>query len=90
MGNQTLTLLDELLIDIQDMENRTVVDRLSDAEAGAVVARARKEHEALITLIEQGDAVGAEAVWTQHLKSTAALTRRTFGQARLIDIRGID
>ena len=90
VGNQTLTLLNELLIGIQDMENRTVVHRLSDDEAGAVVARARKEHETLIERIEQGDAAGAEAVWTRHLEGTAALTRRTFGQARLIDIRGID
>jgi DNA-binding FadR family transcriptional regulator len=90
VGNQTLTLLNELLIGIQDMENRTVVDRLPDDEARAVVSRARKEHAALIKRIEQGDAVGAEALWVRHLKGTAALTRRTFGQARLIDLRGIE
>ena len=39
VGNQTLTLLNELLIGIQDMENRTVVDRLSDDEA----ARRRRQ-----------------------------------------------
>jgi DNA-binding FadR family transcriptional regulator len=90
VGNQTLTLLNELLIGIQDMQNRTVVERLGDDEARAVVAKARREHEHVIELIEQGDAAGAEAAWTRHLKGTAALTRRTFGQARLIDIRGID
>ena len=90
VGNQTLALLNELLTGIQDMENRTVVDRLSDDEARAVVAKARREHGQVIELIEQGDAAGAEAGWTRHLKGTAALTRRTFGQARLIDIRGID
>ena len=56
VGNQTLALLNELLIGIQDLENRTVVDRLSDDEARAVVAKARREHGQLIDLIEQGDA----------------------------------
>lgn len=90
VGNQTLTLLNELLTGIQDMQNRTVVDRLPGQEARAVVARARREHEKVIDLIEQGDAAGAEAAWTKHLEGTAALTRRTFGRARLIDIRGIE
>jgi GntR family transcriptional repressor for pyruvate dehydrogenase complex len=90
VGNQTLTLLNELLTGIQDMQNRTVVDRLPQDEARAVVARARTEHEKVIDLIERGDEAGAEAAWIRHLKGTAALTRRTFGQARLIDIRGIE
>lgn len=90
VGNQTLTLLNELLIGIQDMENRTVVHRLDDADARSVVAKARDEHGAVIDMIERGDAAGAEAVWTRHLEGTIALTRRTFGQARLIDLRGID
>jgi GntR family transcriptional repressor for pyruvate dehydrogenase complex len=90
VGNQTLALLNELLTGIQDLENRTVVDRLSADEARSVVAKARREHEQVIDLIEQGDAAGAEAAWTRHLTGTVALTRRTFGQARLIDLRAID
>jgi len=90
VGNQTLTLLNELLTGIQDMENRTVVDRLSDDEARAVVTKARREHEQVIDLIERGAAARAEAAWTRHLTGTAALTRRMFGQARLIDLRGIE
>jgi DNA-binding FadR family transcriptional regulator len=88
VGNQTLTLLNELLIGIQDTQNRTVVDRLETKAAGDVVANARHDHELVIELIEQGDPGAAEAAWTKHLKATAALTRRMFGRARLIDIRG--
>ncbi len=89
LGNQTLSLLNDLLSGIQDMQNRTVVDRLPEDEARSVVTRARSDHARLIDLIEQGDAAGAEEAWTQHLRNTARLTRRTFGRARLIDVRGI-
>jgi DNA-binding FadR family transcriptional regulator len=88
VGNRTLTLLNELLIGIQDSQNRTVVDRLETGTAGDVVTTARHNHEQLIELIEAGDASAAEAAWIRHLEETAALTRRMFGHARLIDIRG--
>jgi GntR family transcriptional repressor for pyruvate dehydrogenase complex len=89
VGNQTLTLLNELLVGIQDIQNRTVVHRLEGRAASRVVADARHAHDEVIELIERGEAAQAEAAWTRHLKKTAALTRRMFGEARLVDIRTV-
>jgi DNA-binding FadR family transcriptional regulator len=89
VGSQTLTLLNELLVGIQDIQNRTVVHRLEPGDAGRVVGSARRAHAELVDLIERGEVVEAEAAWTRHLKRTAALTRRMFGAARLTDIRTV-
>ena len=86
LGNQTLTLINELLIGIQDIQNRTVVHSLEGREATRVVGHARRVHAQVIDHIESGEAAAAEAVWVRHLKRTATLTRRMFGENRIVDI----
>jgi DNA-binding FadR family transcriptional regulator len=74
-GNQTLIIVSEMLGEVTMRAMRAAVDRV-DTEPVRTRRRAMRSQEKIVTLIDAGDADGAEAHWRNHL----AAARRLLGR----------
>ena len=72
-GSNTLQLLCSLLHEIVDKAARARVNtKMQGLQTEEAAELAERGHQRVIKLIEDGDSVGAEALWRRHLSETAA------------------
>lgn len=86
-GNQTLTLLSDILQDIVDQAHlsRAVAD-IGTPEQERVRRRTVKTHRRLVELIEARDADGAEALWRKHVIEAAEYTLHGDPKSTVLDL----
>lgn len=89
-GNQTLTFLDHLLLNLitrhqYSYQQRYPQDRKQREKAGAIGI---KSFEKLVSLLEAGDEDGAVAHWRLHLKNAAATWAKAGEAERIVDSLG--
>jgi GntR family transcriptional regulator, transcriptional repressor for pyruvate dehydrogenase complex len=83
-GNQTLTIVAEMLNEVVARANVSVADRVR-LESPATRRRGIRSHERLASLIEAGDAEGAEEHWSTHMTAVRRLLLGQRGRT-LIDL----
>jgi DNA-binding FadR family transcriptional regulator len=83
-GNQTLTLIGRLLLEIVEVHNRATFARRIRTERLARVSSV--SHATLLDLIGRGEADSAEQFWRQHVEDGARYALRTLGPATVVDL----
>lgn len=66
-GNKTMQLVSEMLYHVIEKANRSL-QPTAGPKAAQAGRRASKSHSLVLEMIKDGDAEGAAALWTRHLK----------------------
>jgi DNA-binding FadR family transcriptional regulator len=87
-GNQTLTVLSDVLRHIIELATQRYVDDQSgsDNTSAASSAAATRTHAKVVDLIAAKDAVGAEALWRKHILATSVRLRNSGIAETVIDL----
>lgn len=89
-GNQTLTVLSDVLRHIIELATQNYVDEHggSGANSAAGAATATRTHAKVVELIADKDPVGAEALWRKHILATSARLRSSGVAGSVVDLLG--
>lgn len=87
-GNQTLTVLSDVLRHIIELATQSYVDQRggSDDTSAASAATATRTHAKVVDLIANKDAAGAEALWRKHILATSARLRSSGVAGSVVDL----
>lgn len=87
-GNQTLTVLSDVLRYIIELATQSYVDEHSgsNSSSAASAASGTRTHAKVVELIADKDAVGAEALWRKHIMATSARLRSSGVAGSVIDL----
>jgi DNA-binding FadR family transcriptional regulator len=87
-GNQTLTVLSDVLRHIIELATQRYVDDQSgsDTSSAASAAAATRTHAKVVDLIAAKDAVAAEALWRKHILATSVRLRNAGIAETVIDL----
>jgi DNA-binding FadR family transcriptional regulator len=85
-GNETLTVLAEMLRHIIDRATQRALERagLEGLQAGR--HQGHRTHRRTLELIDARDDTGAEELWTRHIRETARFLGRELGPAHVVDL----
>jgi DNA-binding FadR family transcriptional regulator len=88
-GNQTVTVLAGILRHIVDQANEAYVSAEANLpEQRKAALKGQRAHDRLITLLEAGDAEGAQALWRRHLEQQGDHFRTGTGARTVLDLMG--
>jgi DNA-binding FadR family transcriptional regulator len=87
-GNQTLTVLSDVLRHIIELATQSYVDvdGGSSPSSAAGAATATRTHAKVVELIADKDAAGAEALWRKHILATSARLRSSGVAGSVVDL----
>jgi DNA-binding FadR family transcriptional regulator len=84
-GNNTLSIISELVLEIVDRHHHETFARASGLER-AYAQEANEHHRHVVELIEQGKAEAAEAFWRFHVEGGAARALQHLGPKTIVDL----
>ena len=84
-GNNTLTILAELFVEIVDRHHHETFARAIGFER-EYTNEANEHHRHVVDLIERGEAEAAEAFWRLHLEGAAERALRHLGPTTIVDL----
>jgi DNA-binding FadR family transcriptional regulator len=88
-GNHTVIVLAGMLRHIVDQANEAYVSaEASQPEQRRAALKGQRAHDRLITLLEAGDADGAQALWRRHLEQQGDHFRTGPGARTVLDLLG--
>ncbi len=87
-GNRTLSVLSEVLSHIIEVATRRYVTETSETptERDLVSKAGTRAHHKVVDLIEEKDAVGAEALWRKHIVATSVRLREAGIADSVVDL----
>ena len=87
-GNATLQVLCGIVRELIDAATARYLTGTGPEVHGPAVAAGAHAHGRFVDLVEHRDADAAEALWSRHIRATAARVRDAVGADRVIDIIG--
>jgi DNA-binding FadR family transcriptional regulator len=85
-GNATLQVLCAIVREIIDAATSRYLTGTRPEVHGPAVAAGARAHSRFVDLVEGRDAEAAEALWSKHIRATAARVRDAGGADRVIDV----
>lgn len=85
-GNETMTVLAEMLRHIIDRATQRALERAGMEELQSGRHQGHRTHRRTLELIEARDDSAAEELWGRHIRETARFLGRELGPAHVVDL----